>query len=164
MDGAYTMDEEEKIIKILMLRRHRVPGATRKELLKKFGSKYEEILDGARKRVEPLGMEIREVEYKNVKRYFICFKEIREKSNIPRIDDLAILAACITYINAKKEKVKKEEIENLLKEKFSRRRFEFTISRLIRTGYLEEEEGYFSIGWRSLAEVDINQLNKLILS
>ncbi len=156
-------DEKERALELLMLRRHRIPGATESELISEFGKGYADILKELEGALQPLGLEIRGVEdTKGEKRYFITFKEVKKKTNIPRIDEVSAIIACVAYINAKKEKVKREELEGLLKEKFSRRSIEIYLSKAIREGYLVEKDGYFDIGWRSHAEIDLKELSNIL--
>jgi hypothetical protein len=154
--------DEKKLIELLMLRRHRMPGLTEEELISEFGKDYEKLIADAGGSLEPLGLEIRSVEQRGIKRYFIAFREITKKSNVPRIDALAAMVACVAYISAKKENVRREELEGLLREKFSKRSLEIYLSQAIRDGYLSEEEGYYGVGWRALAEIDLKELNRIL--
>jgi len=156
------MNENERAMELLMLRRHRVPGATESELISEFGRDYEKVLEGLRAFLQPMGLEVREVEGEGEKRYFITFTEIKKKTNVPRIDLVSVVVACVAYINAKKERVKREELEGLLKEKFPKRSIEMHLSRALRDGYLSEKDGYFDIGWRSYAEIDLKKLNEML--
>jgi hypothetical protein len=156
------MNENERAMELLMLRRHRVPGATESELISEFGREYEKVLKELEVFLQPLGLEIRGIERGGEKRYFIAFREIKKKTNVPRMDMVSAVVACVAYINAKKERVKREELEGLLKEKFSRRAIEMYLSRALRDGYLVESEGYFDIGWRSYAEIDLKKLSDIL--
>jgi len=156
-------DERERALELLLLRRHRIPGATESELISEFGKDYERVLKELESYLQPIGLALRSVEVKGgEKRYFLTFKEVKKKTNVPRIDEVSAIIACVAYINAKKERVKREELEDLLKEKFSKRFIEIYLSRAIREGYLVEKDGYFDIGWRSSAEIDLKELNDIL--
>jgi hypothetical protein len=61
--------DEKKLIELLMLRRHRMPGVTEEELISEFGKDYEKLIADAGGSLEPLGLEIRSVEQRGIKRY-----------------------------------------------------------------------------------------------
>ena len=152
-------DKVKKGMELLLLKRHRLPGASLAELKRSLGNDYPKVLEEIEDRISPLGLELKRTE----ERAFITFKMPVEPTYVPRIDELAILTASIAYILANGEKIKRNKLENFLKEKFSRRRTEIALSKFIRQGYIEEDEGYFAIGFRTRAEVDMAKLSKLIL-
>ncbi|MEM2794963.1 MAG: hypothetical protein QXY49_03815, partial [Thermofilaceae archaeon] len=75
-----------------------------------------------------------------------------------RIDDLAVLSASLLYLLAKGGKTPRGELVNMLKAKFRGPRLSYTLGRLLRLGYLEEEDEQIKIGWRSRVEVDLDKL------
>jgi len=102
-------------------------------------------------------------------RFLLRFKEPptvseAETSGI-RIDDLAVLAATIAFVNSKSGRVARREVEQFLREKFPRWRIDYSLDRYVKRGYLEQDDrGMLHIGWRTHAEVDEKTLMTLILS
>ena len=154
--------DEKALIKMLMLKRHYVPGAREEELQKRFGEQFRELIEKARKTLKPMGLEIVDIRHRGIKRYFLRFKDSDEKISVPRIDDLSVIVACIAYLSSKKDGAKFGELEEILREKFSRRRIEIAINRGLREGYLEEKGEYFFVGWRGLAEIDMEKLHEML--
>lgn len=102
-------------------------------------------------------------------RFMLRFKEpptLTEAENSGlRIDDLAVLAASIAYINSKHGRASRKEIEQFLREKFPKWRVEYSLDRYVKRGYLEiDDKSVMRIGWRTRAEIDEKTLMTLIIS
>jgi hypothetical protein len=82
-----------------------------------------------------------------------------------RIDDIAGLAVSVSYIISKKGKARREEVEDLLRNKLPAWRVDINLTRYIRSGYLaEDENNMIYLDWRTLAEVDQKEfINSLLL-
>ncbi|TDA40536.1 MAG: hypothetical protein DSO09_00240 [Candidatus Methanomethylicota archaeon] len=152
-----------KALQLLLFQHHRLPGAKGWELRKALGKDYLNIIRILNKKLEDLGLEIKiiheskEEEDLDKARFYIVFKSISEELSSWRIDTLAILAVSIAYI-ATKNSVKKQELQELLKEKFPDWKIDQELNMFIRRGYLEEKDENLYIGWRTKAEVDIKKL------
>ena len=138
-----------------------------------LGRDFRKILEVLSEDVSPMGLEVYEVKgadgTEDSSRFLLRFKETptvteAEMSGI-RIDDLAVLAATIAYVNSKQGRVARREVEAFLREKFPKWRVEFSLDRYVKRGYLEQDDrGMVHIGWRTRAEVDEKTLMTLILS
>jgi len=102
-------------------------------------------------------------------RFLLRFKEPpsvaeAETSGI-RIDDLAVLASTIAFINSKQGRAARREVEHFLRDKFPKWRVEYSLDRYVKRGYLEQDDrSLLHIGWRTRAEVDEKTLMTMILS
>jgi hypothetical protein len=81
-----------------------------------------------------------------------------------RIDELAVLAASIAFLNAKQGRANRKEVERFLREKFPKWRVEYSLDKFIKKGYIEQSEELLQIGWRTKAEIDERTLLTLVLS
>ncbi|HVH15821.1 MAG TPA: hypothetical protein VNA15_08915 [Candidatus Angelobacter sp.] len=80
-----------------------------------------------------------------------------------RIDNLAALAACLSLIVSKQGKSERKELEEIIGQKVGRWRALTLTDAFLRSGYLEEdEEGLVKLGWRTRAELDLENLMMLI--
>jgi hypothetical protein len=80
-----------------------------------------------------------------------------------RIDNLAALAACLSLIVSKQGKSERKELEEVIGQKVGRWRALTLTDAFLRSGYLEEdEEGLVKLGWRTRAELDLENLMMLI--
>lgn len=170
---------------LLLLQRHRSPGVKGWELKRALGRDYVKIVEVLRSRLAELGLDVKVVYEGSVKgeeasvedadraRFFVVLKGPLSHSDVVssgwRIDDVAVLAAAIAYINSKQGKAPRKQVEELLREKFPRWKVDVNLTRFIRRGYLLEgeggdEEGMLYIGWRTRAEIDQKTLMNLILA
>ena len=123
--------------------------------------------------MSPLGLEVFEVKgadgTEETSRFLLRFREApsiseAETSGI-RIDDLAVLAATIAFVNSKQGRAGRREVEQFLREKFPKWRVEYSLDRYVKRGYLEQDErSLLHIGWRTHAEVDEKTLMTMLLS
>ena len=138
-----------------------------------LGRDFRKILEVLSEDVSPMGLEVYEVKgadgTEDSSRFLLRFKETptvteAEMSGI-RIDDLAVLAATIAYVNSKQGRVARREVEAFLREKFPKWRVDYSLDRYVKRGYLEQDDrAMVHIGWRTRAEVDEKTLMTLILS
>lgn len=167
----------KKASQMLFFRRHRLPGVKGWELKKSLGKGYMKIIELLNSELEKMGMEIKIVFEKETPlktpseedlsraRFYVVLKEpLVEKATGQRIDDLAALAASVAYIISRQGKVSRQELEDLLREKFPKWKVEVNLDRFIRQGYLGQEEDIIFLGWRARAEIDKKTLMELLLS
>lgn len=157
---------------LLLFQHHRFPGAKGWELRKALGKDYMKIIKLLDRKLEELGLEIKIVhedgceDEKNLDRarfYVVCKSPVIEELSGWRMDSIAVLAASIAYIVSKQGKVNKQEIEELLREKFPDWKIKQDLNNFIRRGYLSEDEaGNLYIGWRTRAEIDKKTLLEII--
>jgi hypothetical protein len=162
-----------KAFQTLILQRGRNPGVKGWELRRHLGREYKEIIKVLSEDVSSLGLEVFEVKgpdgTDDSSRFLLRFKEPptvseAETSGI-RIDDLAVLAATIAFVNSKAGRAARREVEQFLREKFPKWRIEYSLDRYVKRGYLEQDErALMHIGWRTRAEVDEKTLMTMLLS
>ena len=155
----------KKAAQLLFFRSHYRPGIKEWELKKALGRDYKKIIEILNEELDKLGMEVKAIDGEENTRYLITLKDAKiEKASGWRVDDVAMLAASIAYIVSRQGKASKNEIEQILKDKFPNWRITTTLDRFIRQGYLGEDEEVLYIGWRTMAEVDRKTLLESILS
>ncbi len=177
---AYYDHKIKRATQLLFYKRHMKPGVKGWELKNALGSDYPKILKVLESHLEKLDLQIKTVfegespsgeptlEDLNKARFYVTIKgglpEKDAKMIGWRIDDLAGLAAAISYIISKKGKANREEVEDLLRSKLPGWRVEINISRYIRSGYLgEDEHNQLYLDWRTRAEVDQKAMVELLL-
>jgi len=69
-----------------------------------------------------------------------------------------MLSVSLLYLLAKNGSASYREILDVLRSKFKGPRVEYVLDRMIRMGYLEQEDDRLKIGWRSKVEIDLNKL------
>ncbi|MGD1054661.1 MAG: SEC61-beta family protein [Nitrososphaerales archaeon] len=162
-----------KAFQVLVLQRGRNPGVKGWEMKRHLGRDYRKIVEVLSEDVSALGLEVFEVKgadgTDDSSRFLLRFKEPptvseAETSGI-RIDDLAVLAATIAFINSKQGRAARREVEQFLREKFPKWRVEYSLDRYVKRGYLEQDDRtMLHVGWRTRAEVDEKTLMTMILS
>jgi hypothetical protein len=162
-----------KAFQVLILQRGRNPGVKGWEMKRYLGRDYRKLLEVLSEDVASLGLEVFEVKgadgTDDSTRFLLRFRESptvteAETSGI-RIDDLAVLAATIAFVNSKQGRVARREVEQFLREKFPRWRVDYSLDRYVKRGYLEQDERtMLHVGWRTRAEVDEKTLMTMILS
>lgn len=172
-DRALLERKVRKAFQVLILQRGRNPGVKGWEMKRYLGRDFRKILEVLSEDVAPLGLEVFEVKgadgSDDSTRFLLRFRESptiseAETSGI-RIDDLAVLAATIAFVNSKQGRVSRREVEQFLREKFPRWRVDYSLDRYVKRGYLEQDEkSMLHIGWRTRAEVDEKTLMTMILS
>jgi len=156
-----------------VLQRGRNPGVKGWEMKRHLGRDYRKIVEVLSEDVSALGLEVFEVKgadkTDDSSRFLLRFREPptvseAETSGI-RIDDLAVLAATIAFINSKQGRAARREAEQFLREKFPKWRVEYSLDRYVKRGYLEQDDRtMLHVGWRTRAEVDEKTLMTMILS
>jgi len=172
-DRALLERKVRRAFQVLVLQRGRNPGVKGWEMKRHLGREYRKIIEVLSEDISPMGLEVFEVKgadgTDDSSRFLLRFKEPptvseAETSGI-RIDDLAVLAATIAYVNSKQGRVGRREVEQFLREKFPRWRVDYSLDRYVKRGYLEQDDrSMVHIGWRTHAEVDEKTLMTLILS
>ncbi|HZW84519.1 MAG TPA: hypothetical protein VFE91_01275 [Nitrososphaerales archaeon] len=172
-DRALLERKVRKAFQVLVLQRGRNPGVKGWEMKRYLGRDYRKILEVLSEDVSPMGLEVFEVKgadgTEDSTRFLLRFREPptvseAETSGI-RIDDLAVLAATIAFVNSKQGRVSRKEVEQFLREKFPRWRVDYSLDRYVKRGYLEQDDkAMVHIGWRTRAEVDEKTLMTMILS
>ncbi|MBI3859734.1 MAG: hypothetical protein HY296_05805 [Thaumarchaeota archaeon] len=162
-----------KAFQVLVLQRGRNPGVKGWELKRHLGRDFRKIVQVLSEDVSSLGLEVFEVKgvdgTDDSSRFLLRFRDSptiteAETSGI-RIDDLAVLAATIAFINSKQGRTSRRETEQFLREKFPKWRVEYSLDRYVKRGYLEQDDRtLLHIGWRTRAEVDEKTLMTMILS
>jgi hypothetical protein len=176
MESADTALLERKVRKafqVLILQRGRNPGVKGWEMKRYLGRDFRKIIEVLGEDLAPMGLEVFEVKgadgSDDSSRFLLRFRDPptvseAETSGI-RIDDLAVLAATIAFVNSKQGRVARREVEHFLREKFPKWRVEYSLDRYVKRGYLEQDErAMVHIGWRTRAEVDEKTLMTMILS
>jgi hypothetical protein len=172
-DRALLDRKVRKAFQTLILQRGRNPGVKGWEMKRHLGRDYRKIIEVLSEELSLLGLEVYEVKgpegTDDTSRFLLRFRDPptiseAETSGI-RIDDLAVLAASIAFINAKQGRVGRRELEQFLREKFPKWRVEYSLDRYVKRGYLEQDDkSLLHIGWRTRAEVDEKTLMTMILS
>ena len=169
-----------RAFQMLALQKHRYPGVKGWELRKVLGKDYNKYIEILNTEIARLGLVVKTV-FADVKaneeeskdldaaRFFIIFKDPLSGSETGtlglKIDDIAILAVSIAYLTPRQGKVRRKDLEQILREKFPKWKVQLNLDRFISRGYLVEEEGdLLLIGWRAKAEIDQKTLLSLILS
>ena len=172
-DRALLERKVRKAFQVLVLQRGRNPGVKGWEMKRHLGRDYKKIVEVLSEDVSALGLEVFEVKgadgTDDSSRFLLRFREPptvseAETSGI-RIDDLAVLAATIAFINSKQGRAARREAEQFLREKFPKWRVEYSLDRYVKRGYLEQDDRMMlHVGWRTRAEVDEKTLMTMILS
>ena len=164
---------------MLFFKRGRVPGAKSWELKTGLGKEYLKVLEQLDEALKDIDLEVKKVESQTLTdykpgpdgedetRYFVRLKGSltpREARMTGwRIDNLAALAACLSLIVSKQGKSERKEVEQIIGVKVGRWRALTLTDAFLRSGYIEEdEEGLLKLGWRTRAEMDLENLIMLI--
>jgi len=163
---------------MVLLQRHKRPGAKGWELKRTLGKQYMKVVELLNDELGKLGLEIKVLpeegdveplteEQRERASFFATLRDpagTMEATAGLRVDDIAMLAAIVAYITSKHGRAQTKEVDQLLAGKFPRWRIEFGIQRFIRRGYLrEDEEGILRLDWRSMVEIDQKSLLSLML-
>ncbi|MFH0897266.1 MAG: hypothetical protein V1850_04380 [Candidatus Bathyarchaeota archaeon] len=177
---AEYMKKAKRATKILFYKRHRQPGVKGWELKRALGSDYIKIVDIVNRQLENLDLQVNVVyespeapknpteEQLEKARFYITLREPLQSSDMTmsgwRIDDIAVLVVAVSFIISKQGKSTRKEVEQILREKFPKRRIDFSLNRFIRMGYLSQDEAnVLYLDWRARAEIDQKTLLKLII-
>ena len=177
---AYYARKIKLATQLLFYKHHMKPGVKGWELKNELGSDYPKILRVLDGHLEKLDLQVKTIfeeetpheqptlDQLNKARFYITlrggFPAKGSKMTGWRIDDIAGLAASISYLISKKGKAPKEEIKKLLKNKIPGWRVDMNLNRYIKAGYLAEDENMqLYLDWRTRAEVNQKALVDLLL-
>ncbi|MEM2910006.1 MAG: hypothetical protein QXO01_02920 [Nitrososphaerota archaeon] len=164
---------------MLLFSSHRLPGVRGWELRRRLGRNYLKIIDALNSKLNGIGLRVKIMfdqplgdnpaqEDFDRARFFITLSEPLSVADIVaagwNIDDVAVLAAALSYIFTKGGKATEKELVELIEVKLPRWKVEAAIERFVRKGYLiRAEDSMIKVGWRTLAEVDEKELLKAIM-
>ena len=177
---AYYSHKIKLATQLLFYKHHMKPGVKGWELKNKLGSNYPRILEVLDNYLKKLGLQVKTVfeekepEEKptfaelNKARFFVTLRgdsmSDDQKMMGWRIDDVAGLAATISFIISKNGKASREDVVDLLRIKLPAWKVDINMNRYLKAGYLSEDEnGILYLDWRTRAEIDQQELVKLIL-
>lgn len=179
-DKASLARKVRRAAQLLLVQRHRTPGVKGWELRKALGKNYMKIVKMLDGELEKLGFQVKivyedggeqeldEEARLDRARFLVTLRGRLTAADAQasgwRIDDLAALAATLAYLTSRQGKAPKGEIERLLSAKLPAWRVGMVLDRFVRLGYLREDEGVLSVGWRSRAEVDPERLAEILLT
>jgi len=172
-DKALLERKVRKAFQTLLLQRGRNPGVKGWELKRHLGRDYRKIIEVLTEDLATLGLEVHEVKgpdgSEETSRFLLRFRDPPTLSEAEtagiRIDDLAVLASSIAYINSKQGRAGRRELEQFLREKFPKWRVDYSIERYVKRGYLDlDDKSLLRTGWRTRAEIDERTLMTLLLS
>ena len=163
--------EESAILRLILFRRGMRPGASLEELEKAVGDGVEEALESLNGVLAELGLEVVVIDETDEllgggrKRAFVRSKAPLQRQDIKLCGfdrrHLAALAVSTCFLANRGGRATELELVNLLKTKrISPRK----IDRLIETGYLSRDDDMIVLSWRTLAEIDQEQLKRLFIS
>lgn len=165
----------------LFFKHHRKPGVKGWELKKRLGADYPKILALLNSNLEKLDLQVKTVfeegkpsgkptraELERARSYITLRGSLTSNETKMmgwRIDDIAGLAITISTIIANRGKASEEEVARLLRDKLHGWRVNLNLERYARAGYIDrDEKGYLYLDWRTRAEIDEENLTKLLLS
>jgi hypothetical protein len=175
MVEAVPMEKVRRAAHLILFKRGRKPGARDWELRSSLGKGYPAVIARLRDLLKDVDLDIKEVQEpgplggEGGRRYVAVLRGRMTPQEAKlcgwRIDNLAVLAAALTLILAKEGRAPREEMEDLLRERIGRWRATSLLDTFLKSGYLEEDEGGFlSLGWRTYAEVDLQELIARLLA
>ncbi|OYT65451.1 hypothetical protein B6U74_03425 [Candidatus Bathyarchaeota archaeon ex4484_205] len=159
---------------LLFYKHHREPGVKGWELRRSLGRGYLKAVKALDTYIQPIGLRVRiigkegeeigwDVDEDSLSsaRFYVVLREPLRLYDVSTagwsIDDVAGLTIVLATIISRRGKVDRKKVEELLKEKFPEWKVETYIERYKRRGYIEEENGVLTLGWRTYAEVDIEK-------
>jgi len=161
-----------KAARLLLYRSRSKPGIKGWELAKLLGKDYLEVIKALNNVLNVLGLEViavdgegRRLNLEGDLRRALFLVVLSEKPSLQeaktvgwRIDDLAMLAVSLLYLMARGGRAPRSDLMGVLKSRFRYPRVSYVVERLLRLGYLEEEDDQVVIGWRSRVEIDLDKL------
>jgi hypothetical protein len=169
------MEKVRKAAHLILFRRGRKPGARDWELRSSLGKGYPSVIARLKDLLKDVDLDIREVQEpgplggEGGRRYVAVIRGTMTPQEAKlcgwRIDNLAALAASLTLVLAKEGRAPREDVEEMLRDRIGRWRAASLLDTFVRSGYLEEDdEGFLSLGWRTYAEVDMQELIAKLLA
>ena len=162
---------ESSVLALMLFRRGRRPGAYMSELEDICGDDLEEILDGLRRRLDDLGLEMVTIDDRGdmvkegKKRVFVRARSSLRKKDVKLCGwdrrFLAALAATTCFLTSRGGRAREAEVVDILKTKgISSKKIET----MLEAGYLSRDDGVLSLSWRALAEIDQERLKSLFVA
>ncbi|RLG40796.1 MAG: hypothetical protein DRN78_05065 [Thermoproteota archaeon] len=164
----------KRAARLLLFRSGMKPGIKGWELARSLGKDYLQVIRALDERLAELGLKVVAVSQDGEKISLSEGKDLKKATFLVvlrgpvsvqeartsgwRIDDLAMLSVSLLYLLAKNGSASYREILDVLRSKFKGPRVEYVLDRMIRMGYLEQEDDRLKIGWRSKVEIDLNKL------
>ncbi|MCD6244051.1 MAG: hypothetical protein J7J65_02300 [Candidatus Korarchaeota archaeon] len=164
----------KRAARLLLFRSGMKPGIKGWELARSLGKDYLQVIRALDERLAELGLKVVAVSQDGGKISLSEGKDLKKATFLVvlrgpvsvqeartsgwRIDDLAMLSVSLLYLLAKNGSASYREILDVLRSKFKGPRVEYVLDRMIRMGYLEQEDDRLKIGWRSKVEIDLNKL------
>jgi len=164
----------KRAARLLLFRSGMKPGVKGWELARYLGKDYLSVITALNERVRELGLEVIAVDDDGRRLKLEDGKELRKATFLVvirgpvslreartsgwRIDDLAMLSTSLLYLLARGGSAPQRELLEVLRSKFKGPRVEYVLGRMLRMGYLEQEDDMVRIGWRSKVEVDLDGL------
>lgn len=168
----------KQVVHLLFFRSHKKPGVKGWELRKCVGSDYPKVLEVLDDYLKPLDLQVKTVfegeppekptldELDKARFHLVLRGDLPSKETKMigwRVDDLAGLAITIAFIVSKKGQAPRRDVEKLLNEKLPGWKVGLNIDRYIRYGYLQQDNEYLYLDWRTRAEVDQKALLDALL-
>ncbi len=163
----------KQAVHLLFFKHHMLPGVRGWELRRALGPEWLDILEVLDNRLKPLDLEVKRVfeepgeDRPEEARYYITLrggvKQRMAKTMGWRIDDIAGLAVAVAYISARGGKAPRSDVERVLGEKLPGWRVRSNLERYIEEGYINEEDGVLTLGWRGKAEIDVDRFLEHIM-
>jgi len=163
----------KQAVHLLFFKHHMLPGVRGWELRRALGPEWLDILEVLDNRLKPLDLEVKRVfeepgeDRPEEARYYITLRggveQRMAKTMGWRIDDIAGLAVAVAYISARGGKAPRSDVERVLGEKLPGWRVRSNLERYIEEGYINEEDGVLTLGWRGKAEIDVDRLLEHIM-
>ncbi|MFQ5838839.1 MAG: hypothetical protein ACE5HJ_08695 [Thermoplasmata archaeon] len=175
MVEAVPMEKVRRAAHLILFKRGRKPGARDWELRTSLGKNYPVVIARLRDLLKEVDLDVKEVlepssfGEEGGRRYVAVMRGRMSPRDAKlcgwRIDNLAALAAALAFLLAKEGRAPREDVEALLRERIGRWRAASLVETFVRTGYLmEDDEGFLSLGWRTYAEVDLQELMAKLLA
>ena len=168
---AILTDEEASILRLILFKRGLRPGAPLSELEKISGEGLDEVISSLDQKLGEIGLEVVTVEESDDllgegrRRVMVRSREPLHSKEVKLCGwdrrFLAALAVACAYLVSRGGRAREEEVVSLLKSKgISARKVE----RMVEAGYLTRgREGVLGLGWRALAEIDQDELRRLLM-
>lgn len=176
---ATLYEKMKKALHLMLIQRKSIPGTTGYELKKFIGKKYLYVIKLLNSELDSYGLMVKVVLPEDIKdpknpseedylraHYYIVSKEpilgLKMKGNF-NIEELACLSACIIQVLARANNANVNDLKELLENKVGKIKAPRYIEKFRKLGYLEiNNEGIVKLGWRTKAEINIENLLKLL--
>ncbi len=162
--------EEASILRLILFKRGLRPGALLSELERVSGDGLGEVIRSLNEKLGEVGLEVVTVEetgdplMEPRKRVMVRSKEPLSSNEIKLCGwdrrFLAALAVASAFLVSHGGRAREEEVTSLLKTKgISAKK----VDRMVEAGYITRREGVLSLGWRALAEINHDDLRRLLM-